>query len=142
MEARSVVAEQGLAHIYIIAQQQKTSKDLSNGIFTVVLVRVIHLQGQGKGKQAVANTCECGTYLPAGCREYMLVPLVPTSLDHLPGVGLVLFDGGVSQKTHVVVDVKIEQWAGLPAGLIHDEVVEGVMLRNDVSTKTGIHEVI
>lgn len=72
----------------------------------------------------------------------MLVPLVPTSLDHLPGVGLVLFDSGVSQKTHVVVDVKIEQWARLPAGLIHDEVVERMMLRNDVSTKTGIHEVL
>lgn len=72
----------------------------------------------------------------------MLVPLVPTSLDHLTGVGLVLFNRCVGQKAHVVVDVKIEQWARLPAGLVHDEVVERVMLRNDVSTKTGIHEVI
>ena len=44
---------------------------------------------------------------------------------------LVLLDGGVVDEADVVVDVEGEEGAALAARLDHDEVVEGVGLRDD-----------
>ena len=58
----------------------------------------------------------------------MLVPLVPTSLDDFAGMKLVFLNARVGQQTDVVVDIKVEQRAGLPASLIDNKVVESVVL--------------
>jgi hypothetical protein len=55
--------------------------------------------------------------------------VVPTPLNDLPRMGLVLLDRRVMDHSHVVVDVKIEQRTGFPSGLVDDEVVEGVVLQ-------------
>ena len=44
---------------------------------------------------------------------------------------LVLLDGGVVDEADVVVDVEGEEGSALAARLDHDEVVEGVGLRDD-----------
>ena len=41
---------------------------------------------------------------------------------------LILLDGSVGDKTHIVVDVKVEEGARFPSGFVNDEVVERVML--------------
>ena len=58
----------------------------------------------------------------------MLIALVPTTLDDLSGVGLVLLDRCISQQPNVVMHVEIEERAGLAPGFVDDKVVEGVML--------------
>ena len=72
--------------------------------------------------------CKTETHLPPRCREDVLIALVPTTLDDLAGVRLVLLLRGVGEQPHVVVDVEVEERAGLPAGLVDDEVVKGVVL--------------
>ena len=58
----------------------------------------------------------------------MLVPLVPTTLNNFACVRLVLLDGRISEKAHVVVDVEVEERARLSAGLVDDEIVKCVVL--------------
>ena len=75
----------------------------------------------------------------------MLVSLIPAPLNYFPGVRLVLFDTGIGKQTNVVVDVKVEQWPRLPAGLIHDEVIEGVVLydsRSRIPRSIGFRVVV
>ena len=75
----------------------------------------------------------------------MLVSLIPAPLNYFPGVRLVLFDTGIGKQTNVVVDVKVEQWSRLPAGLIHDEVIEGVVLydnRSKIPRSIGFRVVV
>ena len=71
---------------------------------------------------------EKGTYLPARGGEYMLVSVVPASLDHFPSVRLVLLDRRIGQKTDVIVDIEVEQRARLSTGFVDDKVVERVVL--------------
>lgn len=59
----------------------------------------------------------------------MFIAVVPCPLDDFPGVTLVLLLRRVRQHAHVVVDVKVEQWARLAARLVDDKVVERVVLR-------------
>ena len=84
------------------------------------------------------NVVEKGTYLPARGGEYMLVSVVPASLDHFPSVRLVLLDRRIGQKTDVVVNVEVEQGTRLATGLVDDEVVECVVLKLAVSSKSAV----
>ena len=90
--------------------------------------------------------CKTETHLPPRCREDVLIALVPTTLDDLAGVRLVLFLGGVGEQPYVVVHVEVEQRARLAAGLVHDEVVECVVLgkvrtRSKDVVRLSLHEV-
>ena len=58
----------------------------------------------------------------------MLVTLVPAPFDDLACVGLVLLHGGVRQKSDVVMHVEVEQRPGFASGLVHEEIVERVVL--------------
>lgn len=68
----------------------------------------------------------------------MLVSVVPASLDHFPSVRLVLLDRRIGQKTDVVVDIEVEQRTRLATGLVDDEVVECVVLKLAVSSKSAV----
>ena len=61
----------------------------------------------------------------------MLIPLVPTAEDHFAGMRLMLLPARVVHQSDVLVDVKLEQRAKFAAGLRDDEIVEGVVLRDD-----------
>ena len=58
----------------------------------------------------------------------MLVALIPTSFHDFASVRLVLLYCGISQQPDVVVHVEIEKWTRLSPRLVHDEVVESVVL--------------
>ena len=60
----------------------------------------------------------------------MLVPLVPTSFDHFPGMGFVFLFRGIMKKPYVIVDVKVEERSRFSPGFIDNEIVECVMLNN------------
>ena len=59
----------------------------------------------------------------------MLVALVPTPFHDLPCMGFVLLDISIRQETDVVMDVKVEERAGLSSCFVDDEVVESIVLR-------------
>ena len=50
---------------------------------------------------------------------------------HLARVRLVLFDARVARDAHVVVHAKVEERAALAARLVEDELVKGVVVRQD-----------
>lgn len=58
----------------------------------------------------------------------MLIALIVASLHHLPSMRLVLLDTCIGQQTDVVVHIKVEEWPRLSSRLVHDKVVEGVVL--------------
>ena len=58
----------------------------------------------------------------------MLVTLIVAPLDELSRVRLVLLDRGIRQQAHIVVHVEVEERPRLPSRLVHDEVIEGVVL--------------
>jgi hypothetical protein len=67
-------------------------------------------------------------HLPPGCREDMLVLLVPAPLDDFACMRFVLLLCSVCEETHIVVHIKIEQRTRFAPGFVNDEVVECVML--------------
>lgn len=71
----------------------------------------------------------------------MLVALVVRALHDLARVGLILLDTGIVGQADVVVHIKAEQRAGLSAGLVDNEVVEGVVVGDD-QILLDVHHVI
>ena len=59
----------------------------------------------------------------------MLVPLVIAPFHNLARVRLILLYRRIREQPHVIVHVKIEQRPRLPARLVHDEIIEGVVLQ-------------
>ena len=66
-----------------------TTGCLSDGVLSVILLRVKHF--------------------PSRSGEYVFVPLIIASLDDLSSVRFVLFFGGISEKTNVVMNVEVEK---------------------------------
>jgi hypothetical protein len=58
----------------------------------------------------------------------MPIPLIISSLYDLSSVRLVLFFCRIRKKTHVVVNIKVEQWTRFAAGFVDNKVVERVVL--------------
>lgn len=58
----------------------------------------------------------------------MFVALIVTSLHDLARMGLVFLDSSIGQETDIIVYVEVEQWARFPTSLVHDEIVECVVL--------------
>lgn len=63
----------------------------------------------------------------------MLVPLVPTSFDDLPSVGLVFLFGSVVEESYIIMDVKVEEGTRFSPGFVDDEIIESVMLKNIIN---------
>lgn len=59
----------------------------------------------------------------------MLEAVVPRALDNFSSVTFVLLPRRIRDQAHVVVDVKVEEWARLAARLVDDKVVERIVLR-------------
>ena len=59
----------------------------------------------------------------------MLIPLVVTPFHHLACVRLVFLYCRIREQPHVIMHVKVEQRARLPARLVDDEIIEGVVLQ-------------
>lgn len=66
----------------------------------------------------VKHSVREGTHLPPRSWENVFIPLVPTSLDNLAGVRLILLNRGVGQQSNIVVDVKVEQGPRLAPCLV------------------------
>lgn len=58
----------------------------------------------------------------------MFVTLVPTALDDLACVRLVLLHRGVGEETHVIMHIEVEKWARFASRFVDDEIVECVVL--------------
>ena len=71
------------------------------------------------------------SHLPSVCWEDMLVPFVPVSFHHLARMRVGLLLGRVVDQADVLGHPKVKQGTGLPASLGLDELVEGVVLRED-----------
>ena len=89
-----------------LERQTQGSLQSRNGIFPIVLVRVVDLR-RGNIRMSRARM-PLSTYLPPGSREYMLVPLIPAPLNNFSRVGFVLLDTSIRQKTDIIMDVKVE----------------------------------
>lgn len=61
----------------------------------------------------------------------MFIPIIPAALDDFTSVALVLLLRRVGEHAHIVVHVKVEQWARLSSCFVDDKVVKGVMLLLD-----------
>lgn len=104
-------------------------RGLSDGIFPILPLRIVYLSDVPLVYAAWTLRKETNTtHLPSRGWEYVLVPLVIASLDDFARMRLVFLHSRVGEQTNVVVDVEIEQWTGLAAGFVHDEVVERVVL--------------
>jgi len=73
-------------------------------------------------------------HLPSRCRKDMFVPLIITPLYDFPCMRLVLFPSGISQQSHVVVDIEVEERAGFATRLVDDEIIKSIMLDGELVT--------
>lgn len=71
----------------------------------------------------------------------MFVALVPTSLDNLTCMRLILLYCGISEKTNIVVYVEVEQRPRLPTRLVHDEVIKCVVMWHN-QVLLDVHQVV
>src|ERR1700677_1852201 len=77
------------------------------------------------------------TNLPSGRWEDVLVALIPTTFYDLPCMGLVFLFCSVSEHSHVIVNVKVEQGPRLAARLVDYKVVKCVVLTNEGELRIG-----
>jgi len=63
-------------------------------------------RSHGTGAQSTPKTTH---HLPSAGGENMLVALIPTTLNNLAGMGLVLLYPGIMYNTHVIVNIEVKQ---------------------------------
>mmetsp|Transcript_17134 Transcript_17134/g.27011 ORF Transcript_17134/g.27011 Transcript_17134/m.27011 type:complete len:210 (+) Transcript_17134:544-1173(+) len=81
-------------------------------------------------------------HFPTACWKYVLVPFIPTALQHFSWVRLVLLDARVDgAQPQVVVHVEVEERPRLPARLRGDQVVEREVVRND-QVLFDVHQIV
>lgn len=71
----------------------------------------------------------------------MLISLIITPFNNLSSVRLVLLLSGVRKQAYIFVRVEIEEWTGLAARLVDNEVVKCVVVGNN-EVLLHIHQIV